>query len=163
MPLEFGVHVFDLHAERRPSDHGELGCFRWVIPMNDLASFEQGIAAAQRLSGSVLLVWNGADDALRRRASLPAHMERERRIVIATSAIPRSEMLHRADQAATPVWRIPGGARSSAGRAVIRVLREMLGRPQLHSFPRRIGVTSSGPTPCGRCLLCEYYRTSIAA
>jgi hypothetical protein len=163
MPLEFGVHVYDLHAERQPSHDGELGCYRWVIPMNDLASFEQAIAAAQRLSGTVLLVWNGADDATRRRVTLPGHLGREGRVAIATSAIPRSELIHRADQAAVPVWRIPGGARSSAGRAVIRVLLEIVGRPQLQGLPRHVGFVPPGPTPCGHCLLCDYYRTNSAA
>lgn len=120
-PLGFGARVLDLHAELFAAELGENGCESWVIPIRDLPSLQRGLQIAPGLEGRVLLVWNGADDAVRRRVRLSCG-----RIQIAASSLPESDLLRRADEATTPIWRLPGGVRSSAGRAMIRVLREIL-------------------------------------
>ncbi|MBL9104030.1 MAG: hypothetical protein JNL82_24005 [Myxococcales bacterium] len=151
-PLGFGVHISDLHAELFAAELGENACESWVIPIRDEASLERGLQIAPHLQGSVLLVWNGADDAVRRRVSLPFG-----RVAIAASALPKSDLLRRADEALTPIWRLPGGAGSTAGRAMIRVLREILARTAvtLDSAARVIGGQPPAPAVCGRCSLCE--------
>jgi hypothetical protein len=133
IPLGFGVHVDDLHAELIARELGENACTSWVIPIRDEASLERGLQIASHLEGRVLLVWNGADDALRRRVSLPCG-----RVLVAASALPKSDLLRRADEATTPIWRLPGGARSTAGRAMIRVLREILDRSLRPSTERPV-------------------------
>lgn len=163
-PGGLGVGVYDVHSERRGFEYDALGCYRWVILMNDEASFEEGIAVARRMWGTVICVWNGADDALRRRITLSDDAARGGRITIATSAIPRSELIRRADEAAMPVWCLPGGARSAGGRAMVRVLREILGQLGPRSELRHIGAEPPELPRCGRCLLCErWLRQSTAS
>jgi len=159
-PLDFGVHFCDLHAELFAAELGENGCTSWVILIRDEASLERGLQIALHLEGRVLLVWNGADDALRRRVSLPCG-----RICVAASALPKSELLRRADEATTPIWRLPGGARSSAGRAMIRVLREVLDRSYitLDGAERVIGGQPLARPTCGQCRLCEQTRKWASA
>jgi hypothetical protein len=154
-PLSFGVHVCDLHAELFAAELGENACESWVILIDDEASLQRGLQIAPHLEGRVLLVWNGADDALRRRVSLPCG-----RICVAASALPKSELLRRADEATTPIWRLPGGARSTAGRAMIRVLRELLDRSAvtLDGAARVIGGQPRTLPTCGQCRLCEQTR-----
>jgi hypothetical protein len=154
-PLDFGVHVCDLHAELFAAELGEKGCTSWVILIRDEASLQRGLQIAPHLEGRVLLVWNGADDALRRRVSLPCV-----RIGVAASALPKSELLRRADEATTPIWRLPGGARSPAGRAMIRVLRELLDcfAITLDGAARVIGGQPPALPTCGQCRLCEQTR-----
>ncbi len=151
-PLGFGVHVTDLHAELFAAELGENACESWVIPIRDEASLQRGLQIAPQLPGSVLLVWNGADDALRRRVSLPFG-----RVQVAASALPESDLLRRADEATTPIWRLPGGPGSTACRAMIRVLRELLGRfgAALDGATRVIGGQPSAAPTCGHCTLCD--------
>jgi len=159
-PLGFGVHISDLHAELFAAELGENACESWVIPIRDEASLERGLQIAPQLQGSVLLVWNGAADALRRRVSLPVG-----RIQVAASALPESDLLRRADEAMTPIWRLRGGAGSTAGRAMIRVLRELLGRhtaAALDGMARVIGGHPALPT-CGHCRLCDDHQRSTPA
>lgn len=152
-PLGFGVHVDDLHAELIARELGENPCTSWVIPIRDEASLERGLQVASHLEGRVILVWNGADDVLRRRVSLPYG-----RVLVASGALPKSELLRRADEATTPIWRLPGGSRSTAGRAMVRVLRELLDRSAatLDKAPRVIGGQPPAIPVCGRCILCEH-------
>lgn len=154
-PLDWGVHVSDLHAELFAAELGENACTSWVILVCDEASLQRGLQIAPHLEGRVLLVWNGADDALRRRVSLPCG-----RTCVAASALPKSELLRRADEATTPIWRLPGGARSTAGRAMIRVLREVLDRSAvtLDGAARVIGGQPPTLPTCGQCRLCEQTR-----
>ncbi len=154
-PLDWGVHVCDLHAELFAAELGENGCDTWVILIDDEESLQRGLQIALHLEGRVLLVWNGADDALRRRVSLPCG-----RICVATSALPKSELLRRAHEATTPIWRLPGGARSTAGRAMIRVLRELLDyfAVTLDGAARVIGGQPRTLPTCGQCRLCEQTR-----
>lgn len=153
IPLGFGVHVDDLHAELIARELGENACTSWVIPIRDEASLERGLQIASHLEGRVILVWNGADDSLRRRVSLPCG-----RILVAASALPQSDLLRRADEATTPIWRLPGGTRSTAGRAMVRVLREILDRSAaaLDGAPRVIGGQPPAIPICGHCALCEH-------
>ena len=150
-PLGFGVHVDDLHAELFAAELGEYACGSWVILIRDEASLERGLQIAPLLQGSVLLVWNGADHALRRRVRLPFG-----RIRVAASTLPESDLLRHADEATTPVWRLPGGAGSTAGRAMIRVLREILDRSgaTLDGAARVIGGQPPAAPTCGHCGLC---------
>jgi hypothetical protein len=158
IPLGFGVHVDDLHAELIARELGENACTSWVIPIRDEASLERGLQIASHLEGRVMLVWNGADDALRRRVSLPG------RVMVAASALPKSDLLRRADEATTPIWRLPGGTRSTAGRAMVRVLREILDRSAaaLDGAPRVIGGQPPAIPICGQCRLCEHTGGSTA-
>ena len=155
-PLGFGVNVYDLHAELVAAELGENACESWVIPIRDEASLQRGLQIAPHLQGGVLLVWSGADNALRRRVSLPCG-----RIRVVSSALPESVLLRRADQATTPIWRLPGGAGSPAGRAMIRVLREILGcRSALDGAARVIGGQPPALPTCGHCRLCEHHDQS---
>ena len=159
IPLGFGVHVDDLHAELIARELGENACTSWVIPIRDEASLERGLQIASHLEGRVILVWNGADDSLRRRVSLPCG-----RVLVAASALPKSDLLRRADEATTPIWRLPGGTRSTAGRAMVRVLREILDRSAatLDGAPRVIGGQPPSIPICGHCALCEHTGGSTA-
>jgi hypothetical protein len=152
-PLGFGVHVTDLHAELFAAELSENACEIWVIPIRDEASLQRGLHIAPQLPGIVHLVWNGADDALRRRVRLPFG-----RVQVAASALPESELLRRADEAMTPIWRLPGGSRSTAGRAMIRVLRELLERSgaALDGATRVIGGQPPAIPTCGHCSLCKH-------
>lgn len=159
-PLGFGVHISDLHAELFAAELGENACDSWVIPIRDEASLERGLQIAPQLQGSVLLVWNGAADALRRRVSLPVG-----RIRVAASALPESDLLRRADESMTPIWRLRGGAGSTAGRAMIWVLREILDRrttAALDGMARVIGGHPPALQPCGHCRLCQLSNPSAA-
>ncbi len=162
IPLGHGVHVSDLHAELFAAELDENACETWVIPIRDEASLERGLQIAPKLQGRVLMVWNGANDALRRRVSLPFG-----RVQVATSALPESDLLRRADQAMTPIWRLPGGPSSTAGRAMIRVLRELLRRSgaDLTGATRVIGAQPPAAPTCGHCRLCNLLqqRTPSAA
>lgn len=153
IPLGFGVHISDLHAELFAAELDENACESWVIPIRDEASLQRGLQIAPQLQGSVLLVWNGADNALRRRVSLPCG-----RIQVAASALPKSDLLRRADEATTPIWRLRGGAGSIAGRAMIRVLREILDRSAaaLDGATRVIGGQPPAIPLCGHCSLCKH-------
>jgi hypothetical protein len=155
-PLGFGVHISDLHAELFAAELGENACESWVIPIRDEASLERGLQIAPKLQGGVLLVWNGAADALRRHVSLPVG-----RIRVAASALPESDLLRRADEAMTPIWRLRGGAGSTAGRAMIRVLREILDRSAatLDGTVRVIGGQPPAIPACGHCSLCNTHTT----
>lgn len=162
LPLGMGVEVRDLHAELLAPEIPEHGCDSWVIPIRDEETLHRALAIANHLFWNVILVWNGADDALRRHVRL-----RWGRIQIATTALPQSELLQRADETTTPIWRLPGGARSAAGRAMIRVLREILTHcgSALDPAARVIGGQPPAPPTCGRCRPCEYHqeRTASAA
>ena len=92
IPLGFGVHVDDLHAELYARELGENPCTSWVIPIRDEESLDRGLQVTSHLEGRVLLVWIGADDALRRRVSLSCG-----RVQVAASALPESDLLRRAD------------------------------------------------------------------
>jgi hypothetical protein len=61
IPLGFGVHVDDMHAELFARELGENPCTSWVIPIRDEATLERGLQIASHLEGRVILVWNGAD------------------------------------------------------------------------------------------------------
>lgn len=151
-PFGFGVQVYDLHAELIAAELGENACDTWLVPIRDEESLEDGLQIAARLGGRVFLVWNGADDALRRRVSLPCG-----RVRVAGSALPKSDLLRRADEARTPIWCLPGGARSTAGRAMIRVLRELLdphSAAALATMTRVVGGEPPAQPTCGHCLLC---------
>jgi len=152
-PLGSGVHVSDLHAELIAAELGENACESWVILIRDEASLQRGLQIAPQLQGRVLLVWNGADDAVRRRVSLPYG-----RVRVAVNALPKSELLRRADEATTPIWCLRGGAGSTAGRAMIRVLREILDRSAaaLDGAARVIGGQPPAIPICGHCRLCEH-------
>ena len=158
-PLGFGVHVDDLHAELFARELGENPCTSWVIPIRDEVTLERGLQIAPHVEGRVLLVWSGADDALRRRVSLPCG-----RVQVAASALPQSNLLRRADEATTPIWRLPGGAKSPAGRAIIRVLREILynATAVLDGAPRVIGGQPPAIPVCGHCTLCKHTGGSTA-
>jgi len=126
--------------------------------IRDEASLQRGLQLAHGLEGYVVLVWNGTDDALRRRVSLPCG-----RVRVAAAALPKSELLRRAGEAMAPIWRLPGGAGSTAGRAMIRVLRELLDRRSaaaLHGVARVIGGQPPAPATCGHCLLCRHQSTT---
>jgi len=152
-PLGFGVHVSDLHAELFAAELEENPCESWVIPIRDEASLQRGLQIAPLLQGPVLLVWNGADDALRRRVSLPCG-----RIQVAAHALPNSDLLRRAHEATTPIWRLRGGTGSPAGRAMIRVLHEILDRSAvaLDGAARVIGGQPPAIPICGHCRPCEH-------
>ena len=157
-PLGFGVHVLDLHAELIAAELDENACQSWVILIRDEASLQRGLQIAHGLEGCVVLVWNGTDNALRRRVSLPCG-----RVRVAAAALPKSELLRRAGEAMAPIWRLPGGAGSTAGRAMIRVLRELLDRRSaaaLHGVARVIGGQPPAPATCGHCLLCRHQSTT---
>ena len=159
-PLSFGVHVCDLHAELFAAELGENACDTWVILIDDEASLQRGLQISPHLEGGVLLVWNGADDAIRRRVSLPCG-----RVRVAASALPKSDLLRRADEATTPIWRLPGGASSTAGRAMVRVLRELLGysAAALDGAARVIGGQPPVLPTCGHCRLCEHQQRTPSA
>ena len=151
-PLGFGVHVLDLHAELIAAELDENACDSWVILIRDEATLQRGLQIAHRLEGCVVLVWTGADTALSRSVSLPGG-----RVRVAGASLPKSELLRRAGEAMAPIWSLPGGAGATAGRAMIRVLRELLGQRSaaaLHSVPRVIGGQPPALPTCGLCRLC---------
>lgn len=155
LPLGMGVDVLDLHAELFAHELGEHHCDQWVIPIRDEASLERGLELAARWSRRAILVWNGAEEEVRRRVSLPFG-----RIRVAENALPISDLLREADEQATPIWQLPGSENSSAAEAMLRVLHEILGdRAGALDAARRVpGGQPPMPAPCGACMLCDYYK-----
>lgn len=154
VPLGMGVQILDLHAELFANELGEHHCSEWVIPIRDEESLERGLELAMRWSRRATLVWNGAQDEVRRRVSLPFG-----RVRVAEDALPTDDLLHQADTASTPIWRLPGAERSPVAEAMRRVLRELLGdrSKELDNIPRVEGGAPPMPTPCGTCIACQYY------
>ena len=142
-------------AELFAHELGEHHCDQWVIPIRDEASLERGLELAARWSRRAILVWNGAEDEVRRRVSLPFG-----RIRVAENALPISDLLREADEQATPIWQLPGSENSPAAEAMLRVLHEILGdRAGALDAARRVpGGQPPMPAPCGACMLCDYYK-----
>ena len=152
VPLHMGVDVCDVHAERFVEELGELACDRWVIPIRDRETFERGLELAFRLDRAAILVWNGVEPDVHQQVRLPFG-----RVRVAKTALPTSELLRQADADTTPIWCLPGGADSSAGLAMLHVLREILGShvAELDAAGRVPGGCPPTPPVCGECTLCK--------
>ena len=101
-----------------------LFCQLSILVIRDEESFVRGVAALPNLPGTRLCVWNGASEQQRARCRLPASAKRLARF--ATTTIPHCAALERAHETATLVWRLPGGSESPGGRAMTRLMREIL-------------------------------------
>lgn len=155
VPLDMGVDVYDVHAERFAEELGELACDRWVIPIRDRESCERGLELAFRLGRTAILVWNGAEPQVHQQVRLPFG-----RVRVAETALPASELLRQADEATTPIWCLPGGADSSAGQAMLHVLREILADhvATLDAAGRVLGGRPPTPPVCGECTPCKHFQ-----
>lgn len=160
-PLGMGVDVVDVHAEMYAAELGELACLEWVIPIRDMESLERGLEIAFRLRGCqrATLVWNAADPEVQQQVRLPFG-----RIRVAESALPESDLLRRADETTTPIWRLAEGANSPAGQAMIHVLREILADSArvLDAAGRVIGGRPAMLPTCGACTFCDYFQRRAA-
>lgn len=101
-----------------------LLCRLSIVVIRDEESFVRGVEAVPNLPGTRLCVWNGASEQQRARCRLPASARKLARF--ATTTIPHCAALARAHETATLVWRLPGGSESPGGRAMARLMREIL-------------------------------------
>ena len=155
VPLDMGVDVYDVHAERFAEELGELACDRWVIPIRDRESFERGLELAFRLGRAAILVWNGAEPGVHQQIRLPFG-----RVRVAETALPASELLRQADETTIPIWCLSGGADTSAGQAMLHVLREILADhvATLDAAGRVPGGRPPSPPVCGECTPCKHFQ-----
>lgn len=101
-----------------------LPCRLSIVVIRDEESFVRGVAALPSLPGTRLCVWNGTSEQQRARCRLPASARKLARFT--TTTLPHCGALERAHETATLVWRLPGGSESPGGRAMARLMREIL-------------------------------------